>query len=260
MATSEIPMRPFGRSDVKVSALGVGGHHLGDLKTVTSAIQLVHEALDAGITFFDNCWEYHNGRSENWMGRGLKGRRDKVFLMTKVCTHGRGKELALQMLEESLRRLQTDHLDLWQIHGVTFDNDPELAYRQGRRPGSARPGQETGQGPLRRLHRPQGPGDPSEDARTRLSVRLGADAAQPLRRQLPQFRETGSARGQQARHGGARHEEHGRHRRADQEGRGQGGGNAALRHEPAGDDDHRRHGRARRAAAKSAESPADSSR
>ncbi len=131
MATGELPMRPFGHTDVKVSALGVGGHHLGDLKTVEDAIELVHEAVDAGITFFDNCWEYHNGKSEDWMGRGLKGRRDKIFLMTKVCTHGRGKELALQMLEQSLRRLQTDHLDLWQVHGVTFDNDPELAYRKG---------------------------------------------------------------------------------------------------------------------------------
>jgi aryl-alcohol dehydrogenase-like predicted oxidoreductase len=131
MASGDIPLRPFGRADVKVTALGVGGHHLGDLKTVEDAIQLVHEAVDAGITFFDNCWEYHNGKSEDWLGRGLKGRRDKVFLMTKVCTHGRSKELAMDMLEESLRRLQTDHLDLWQIHGVSFDNDPELAYRKG---------------------------------------------------------------------------------------------------------------------------------
>ena len=69
-----------------------------------------------GITFFDNCWEYNRGKSENWMGKGLKGRRDRVFLMTKVCTHGRDASLATQMLEESLRRLQTDHLDLWQIH------------------------------------------------------------------------------------------------------------------------------------------------
>jgi aryl-alcohol dehydrogenase-like predicted oxidoreductase len=131
MATGEIPMRSFGHADVKVSALGVGGHHLGDLKTVEDAIQLVHEAVDAGLTFFDNCWEYHNGKSEDWLGRDLTGRRDKVFLMTKVCTHGRSKELALQMLEQSLRRLQTDHLDLWQVHGVTFDNDPEMAYRKG---------------------------------------------------------------------------------------------------------------------------------
>src|SRR5450755_461214 len=65
------------------------------------------------------------------MGKGLKGRRDKVFLMTKVCTHGRDGGLAMEMLEQSLNRLQTDHLDLWQIHGVAFENDPDLFIRQG---------------------------------------------------------------------------------------------------------------------------------
>jgi aryl-alcohol dehydrogenase-like predicted oxidoreductase len=126
-----IPQRPLGRTGAQVSALGLGGHHVGDLKTLEDAIRLVHEAVDAGITFFDNCWEYWNGRAEDWLGRGLKGRRDRVFLMTKVCTHGRSAELAMNMLEESLRRLQTDHLDLWQVHGVCFDNDPERAYARG---------------------------------------------------------------------------------------------------------------------------------
>jgi len=129
--SDEIPRRMLGRTGVKVSALGVGGHHLGDVKTVDEAIGLVHEAIDAGITFFDNCWEYYDARSEDWLGRALKGKRNKVFLMTKVCTHGRSAALGLRMLEESLRRLQTDHLDLWQIHGVAFDNDPELAYARG---------------------------------------------------------------------------------------------------------------------------------
>ncbi len=85
--------------------------------------------MDGGVTFFDNCWEYHRGKSEDWMGKGLKGKRDRVFLMTKVCTHGREKALAMKMLEESLNRLQTDHLDLWQAHGMGFDNDPELFIR-----------------------------------------------------------------------------------------------------------------------------------
>jgi aryl-alcohol dehydrogenase-like predicted oxidoreductase len=127
----EIPQRPLGRSGVQVSALGIGGHHLGDFKVVEDAIRLVHEAVDAGITFCDNCWEYWNGRAEDWLGRALQGRRDKVFLMTKVCTHGRGANLAMKMLDESLRRLKTDHLDLWQVHGMGFDNDPELAYAKG---------------------------------------------------------------------------------------------------------------------------------
>ncbi len=128
---SSIPQRNFGKASVKISALGLGGHHLGDAVDEKTAIRICKEAVDGGITFFDNCWEYNRGKSENWMGKGLKGIRDKVFLMTKVCTHGRDAALAMQMLEESLRRLQTDHLDLWQIHGVTFDNDPDLFIRTG---------------------------------------------------------------------------------------------------------------------------------
>ncbi len=126
-----IPRRPLGRSGDRVSIVGVGGHHLGDLPDVEQAVKLVHEAIDAGINFFDNCWEYYNGKTENWLGRALKGRRDRVFLMTKVCTHGRGAPLAMKMLEQSLKRLNTDHLDLWQVHAVSFDNDPALAYARG---------------------------------------------------------------------------------------------------------------------------------
>ena len=122
---SAIPMRPFGRhSDVQVSALALGGHHLGDAPDLAAALRIIHEALDGGINFFDNCWEYHLGKTEDWLGQGLKGRRNQAFLMTKVCTHGRDADLAMKMLEQSLNRLQTDHLDLWQIHGVAFDNDP----------------------------------------------------------------------------------------------------------------------------------------
>jgi uncharacterized protein len=128
-STGSIPLRPFGRADAKISALGFGGHHIGDAPDEKTAIQLVHQAVDGGITFFDNCWEYRRGKTEIWMGAGLKGRRDKVFLMTKTCPHGRDAGLALQMLEESLRRLQTDHLDLWQVHGMAFENDPELFIR-----------------------------------------------------------------------------------------------------------------------------------
>ena len=125
-----IPLRKFGRSDAKISALGFGGHHLGDAPDEKTAVEIVHQAVDGGMTFFDNCWEYRRGKTEIWMGAGLKGRRDKVFLMTKTCPHGRDAGLALQMLEESLRRLQTDHLDLWQVHGMAFDNDPELFIRK----------------------------------------------------------------------------------------------------------------------------------
>ncbi len=132
MQTSDtIPLRKFGKSDAQISALGLGGHHLGAAKDEKTAVEIVHRAIDGGVTFFDNCWEYNRGKSENWLGKGLKGHRDKVFLMTKVCTHGRDGALAMQMLEESLRRLQTDHLDLWQIHAVSYQNDPELFMRTG---------------------------------------------------------------------------------------------------------------------------------
>jgi predicted aldo/keto reductase-like oxidoreductase len=89
---------------------------------------MVAKALDHGINFFDNAWEYHKGMSEERVGIALKGKRDQAIVMTKVCTHSRKKDLAMKMLEESLRRLQTDHLDVWQVHEVIYYNDPELAY------------------------------------------------------------------------------------------------------------------------------------
>jgi aryl-alcohol dehydrogenase-like predicted oxidoreductase len=126
-----IPTKKFGKTGVSVSALALGGHHLGAAESEDIAVEIVHRAVDAGVNFFDCCWEYNRGKSEDWLGKGLKGVRDKAFLMTKVCTHGRDASLAMQMLEQSLRRLQTDHLDLWQVHGVTFPNDPELFIRPG---------------------------------------------------------------------------------------------------------------------------------
>jgi predicted aldo/keto reductase-like oxidoreductase len=125
----QVPKRPLGKTGVQVSALGVGGYHLGSAKDQQEANEIVSRALDAGITFFDNAWDYHSGVSEERLGNALRGRRDRAFVMTKVCTHGRDKDVAMQMLEQSLRRLQTDHLDLWQIHEVIYDNDPDLIFR-----------------------------------------------------------------------------------------------------------------------------------
>jgi aryl-alcohol dehydrogenase-like predicted oxidoreductase len=120
-----IPRRPFGRHPDQVSIIGLGGHHLGLVKTVTEAVRITHAAIDAGINFLDNAWEYHDGESERRMGRAIRDRRDSVFLMTKVCTHGRDARVAMRQLDESLRRLQTHYLDLWQIHECVYDNDPE---------------------------------------------------------------------------------------------------------------------------------------
>ena len=100
-------------------------------KTVAEAVRIVHEAIDAGINFLDNAWEYHDGESERRMGRAIADRRDSVFLMTKVCTHGRDAKVAMRQLDESLRRLRTDYLDLWQIHECVYYNDPERHFAQG---------------------------------------------------------------------------------------------------------------------------------
>jgi aryl-alcohol dehydrogenase-like predicted oxidoreductase len=133
MATTqqEIPTRPFGRSGERVSILGLGGWHLGLPSSDREAVRLAHAAIDAGITFLDNAWDYNDGLSETRMGKAIADRRDQVFLMTKVCTHGRDGKVAMKQLEQSLRRLRTDHLDLWQIHEVVFYNEPALHFARG---------------------------------------------------------------------------------------------------------------------------------
>lgn len=130
-ASGEIPRRPLGRTGVEVSALALGGYHLGLVKSKREAVRIVQEAFDQGMTFMDNAWEYHDGLSEEIMGQGLKGRRHDAFLMTKVCSHGRDRRVAMKQLHESLKRLKTDYLDLWQIHEVVYDNDPELHFQAG---------------------------------------------------------------------------------------------------------------------------------
>ena len=130
--TESIPLRPLGRTGQVVSALGLGGFHLGNIGSEREAISLVHRAIDAGITFMDNAWEYHDGVSETRMGKALvKGRREQVFLMTKVCTHGRDARTAMRQLEDSLRRLKTDRIDLWQVHEVAYAGDPERHFMKG---------------------------------------------------------------------------------------------------------------------------------
>lgn len=126
-----IPLRTFGRTGVDVTAIGFGGYHLGLVKDDGEAVRLVQETIDAGITFMDNAWEYHDGRSEELMGRAIVDRRQDVFLMSKVCTHGRDRHEAMRQLEDSLRRLKTDYLDLWQVHEVVYENDPEWHFAPG---------------------------------------------------------------------------------------------------------------------------------
>src|SRR4051812_903398 len=126
-----VPTRPFGRASIPVSILALGGWHLGLPKTERESTRLVHAAIDGGITFMDNAWDYNEGVSETRMGKALVGRRDQVFLMTKACPHGRDARTAMRQLEDSLRRLKTDYLDLWQIHEVIFDDEPAKYFARG---------------------------------------------------------------------------------------------------------------------------------
>lgn len=127
----DIPTRPFGRTGEQVSIIGLGGFHVGLPSTDADATRLVHAAVDAGITFLDNAWDYNDGVSEKRMGKAIADRRDRVFLMTKVCTHGRDGKVAMRQLEDSLKRLKTDYLDLWQIHEVVFDGEPARHFARG---------------------------------------------------------------------------------------------------------------------------------
>ena len=128
--TNAVPMRTLGRSGEKVSIVGLGGYHIGMQKDENESIRIIRTALDGGINFLDNCWDYNNGQSEIRMGKALRdGYRHKAFLMTKI--DGRTKEAARQQLEESLSRLQTDHIDLLQFHEVIRDTDPARIFGAG---------------------------------------------------------------------------------------------------------------------------------
>lgn len=126
-----LPTRMLGRTKERVSILCLGGWHIGSVKEKSDAIRIMHSAIDEGITFFDNAWDYHDGRSEEWMGEALAsgGRRQKVFLMTKNCE--RDYAGSLKNLEDSLRRLRTDHIDLWQFHEMVYDSDPDWVIEKG---------------------------------------------------------------------------------------------------------------------------------
>ncbi|HZZ43202.1 MAG TPA: aldo/keto reductase [Tepidisphaeraceae bacterium] len=125
-----MPYRKLGKTGEVVSLLGLGGFHIASVPTLDESMRLVRSAIDRGITFMDNCWDYHNGKSEVWMGQALRdGYRAKVFLMTKVDGHT--KTLAAKQIDESLKRLQTDHIDLLQHHEVVRPDDPEKIFADG---------------------------------------------------------------------------------------------------------------------------------
>lgn len=127
-SSTDIPTRLLGRTGERVSALGLGGWHLGFTSlSDQDSLRLVRTAIDRGITFLDNCWDYNEGRSEMRMGRALQdGYRDRVFLMTKI--DGRSKREATRQLDQSLQRLRTDRIDLVQHHEILRYEDPHRIF------------------------------------------------------------------------------------------------------------------------------------
>jgi len=127
---SAMTYRQFGKTGEKVSAIGLGGYHIGMPKEAEVGIRIVRTAIDQGINFMDNCWDYHDGESERRMGMALgDGYRKKVFLMTKF--DGRTKDSTSRQIDESLKRLQTDHVDLMQYHENIRMEDPDRFFASG---------------------------------------------------------------------------------------------------------------------------------
>src|SRR6201993_3106224 len=129
-ADSSIPCRTLGQTREKVSMIGLGGYHIGMQSDENESIRIIRTALDEGINFLDNCWDYNDGQSEVRMGKALRdGYRQKAFLMTKI--DGRDTKSAANQIDESLRRLQTDRIDLLQFHEIIRMNDPERIFASG---------------------------------------------------------------------------------------------------------------------------------
>ncbi|MGA2430616.1 MAG: aldo/keto reductase [Candidatus Acidiferrum sp.] len=125
-----MPYRTLGRTGEKVSMMGLGGFHIGNQKDEQESIRIIRTAIDNGVNFLDNCWDYNGGESEVRMGKALgDGYRQRAFLMTKI--DGRTRKAATEQLEESLRRLQTDHIDLLQFHEIIRMDDPEKVFAPG---------------------------------------------------------------------------------------------------------------------------------
>ncbi len=162
--------RMLGSTGEKVSAIGVGGWHLG-LKQVDEklAIRIVRSAIDRGINFLDNCWDYNEGKSEKRMGKALgDGYRERAFVMTKI--DGRSKKEAARQLDESLKRLEVDYIDLVQHHEIIRFDDPH------------------------RIFHPEGANAALLEARgAGKLLRHGANASECYGRSLPQFRKAGGA-------------------------------------------------------------------
>ena len=122
--------RTLGQTQEQVSLVGLGGFHIGKQDDEQESLRIIHSAIDRGITFMDNCWDYNKGESEIRMGKALRdGHREKVFLMSKI--DGRTKKAAAEQIDESLSRLQTDRIDLLQFHEIVRLEDPDRIFAAG---------------------------------------------------------------------------------------------------------------------------------
>src|ERR1700704_5613348 len=129
-ARNGMPYRTLGRSGEKVSLIGLGGYHLGNQSDPNESIRIIRTGIDEGVNFLDNCWDYNGGESEIRMGKALRdGYRKKAFLMTKM--DGRSKAAATSQINDSLKRLQTDRIDLLQFHEVIRDSDADRIFAAG---------------------------------------------------------------------------------------------------------------------------------
>ena len=130
ISQNDAAYRPLGRTGEKVSILGLGGFHIGKQQDEEESISIIRAAIDGGINFLDNCWDYNNGVSEVRMGKALRdGFRQRVFLMSKI--DGRTRQEAARQIDESLKRLQTDHVDLMQFHEIIRFEDPDRIFARG---------------------------------------------------------------------------------------------------------------------------------
>jgi uncharacterized protein len=128
-AAGKMPMRPLGQTGVQVSIVGLGGYHIG-VHDEATAVRIVRTAIDHGVNFMDNCWDYNEGKSHVWMGRALRdGYRKRAFLMTKI--DGRTRKVAADQIDQSLRALGVDVIDLMQIHEVIRPSDVERSFGAG---------------------------------------------------------------------------------------------------------------------------------
>ena len=213
--------RTLGRTGQKVSIVGIGGAHIGYRVDEAEAVRIVRTAIDNGVNFMDNCWDYGDGVAESRMGKALRdGYRHKVFLMTKI--DGRDRKTAAHQIDDSLRRLQTDHIDLLQFHEIIRMSDPERIFAPGGAMEAVLAAKQAGKIRYIGFTGHKSPEIHLHMLKTAVAasfhLRRGADAAQRDGRPLRQLRAHRAAGAGQASHRRAGDEDDGRRRDPAQQG------------------------------------------